>query len=100
MMQAMQMQYSAAPQSTHQYYGGRGYYGINESYRGQGGRGVQCRENCRGGSGDLGYSDITHYFCTHGMCIHPGTDCRTPAEDQNKNAVWCNKMSGSERNCT
>ena len=34
------------------------------------------------------------------MYDHPGTDCRTPVEGHKKNSVWCNNMSGSERNWT
>ena len=32
------------------------------------------------------------------MCAHTGKYWRMPAEENNKDAVWCNKMSGSEIN--
>ena len=68
--------------------------------RGWGGRGAQRQGNWRGGRGGQGSSDLTHYCWTHGICAHPGTECRTLTENHKKNSVWCNKMSGSERNCT
>ena len=34
------------------------------------------------------------------MCAHPVKYCRTPAYGHQRDAVWCNKMSDSERNCT
>ena len=34
------------------------------------------------------------------MCAHPGTYWRIPEKGHNKNAVWCNKIPRSERNCT
>ena len=34
------------------------------------------------------------------MCAHTGKDCRIPTDGHQKYAVWCNKMSGSEQNCT
>ena len=34
------------------------------------------------------------------MCAHPGKDCKTPSYGHQKDAVWCNKISFIERNCT
>ena len=42
-LQNMQMQYAAAPQHTHQDYGGRGYHGVHKKIYGRGGRGAQRR---------------------------------------------------------
>ena len=79
MMQAMQIQYYTAPYLTHQYYGVRGYYWGQNNFRGRGGRGAQRRGNWRSGRFGRGYSDLKHYFWTHGMCNQPGTDWSTPA---------------------
>ena len=105
MMQAMQMQITAVPHVTRQDYGGRqdyvghGYHSNQSSYRGRGGRGSQNNGNWRVGHGGRANSILTHYCLTHGMCAHLGNDCRTPADGHQKDLVWCNKMSGSERNC-
>ena len=45
MMQEMQLQYSAGPQNTYQYCGGRGYHSGHANYRVQGGGGAQCKGN-------------------------------------------------------
>ena len=78
MMQAMQMQYAAAPQGARQYYGvskdygGRVYHGYQSNYCGQEGRGAQHNSNWRGGWGGRVNSNLTHYCWTHEMWAHPG----------------------------
>ena len=99
-MQAMQLQCAAAPHPTYQNYGGRGYYGGNKNYLGQGGSCTQCWENWRGGHDGRSSSDLTYWCWTHEICDHPGTYWRTPAKGHKKNAVWCNKMSGSKHKNT
>ena len=51
MMQAMQLQYDAAPHPTHQDYRGRRYYGGKNSYQGRGGCGSKYQVNWRCGHG-------------------------------------------------
>ena len=77
MMQDMHLQYSAAPQPTHQDYGGCVYYGGQNKYQGQGGSGAEHQVNWIGGRGGCGSSDLTHYCWTHVMCAHSGTEFRT-----------------------
>ena len=59
MIQTMHLEYAAVLQPTYQDYGGCGNYGGNRNYQGRGGRGAQCRLNCRGGCGGRASSDIT-----------------------------------------
>ena len=87
-MQATNLQYATAPYQTHQDYGGRGYYGGQKNYRGRGGRGAQRRGNWRCGHGGQGSSDIKNYCWKQGMCVHQGTNCRTPTEVHKNNTVW------------
>ena len=94
MIQAMQLQYDAAKQPTHQDDGGCGYYRGQKRFCGRRGCGSQRRGNWRGGRGRRGSSYIKHYCWTHGMCEQPGTDYRTLTEGHKKNAVWCNNMLG------
>ena len=73
-MQTVQIQYSAAPQHTHQDRGGREFHVGNNNFRGRGGHGAQHQGNwigCRDGQGS---SDLTHCFCNHVMCDHTGTE--------------------------
>ena len=49
MIQAVHIQYAAAPPPTYQDYIGRVYYGVNKNYRGRGGLGVQRQGNWRVG---------------------------------------------------
>ena len=105
MTQANHIQYSAGPQGARQdyggckYYGGRGYHGPQYNYCGQGGRGVQHNGNWCGGRVGRVNSNLTHYFWTHRMCAHPDKYFSSPADRHQKDAVWCNKISESERNC-
>ena len=99
-MRYMQLQYAAAPQPTHQYYGGCGYYGEHNNFCSQVGHGAQRRGNWRGFHGGRGSSDLTRYCWTHGICDHPGTDWRIPVEGHKMNAVCFNKMLGNESNWT
>ena len=93
MMQAMQLQYAAGPQNSHQDYGSCGCHGGHANYCGQGGRGVQCRGNWRGGRVGRVNRDLTHYCWNHVICAHPSKGFRTLAEGQNKDAMWYNKIS-------
>ena len=99
MMQAIQMQHSAGPQNAHQDYGGR-VHGGHENYCGQGGRGAQCRVNWWSDLGGRVSRDLTHHCWNHGMCAYSSKYCRTLTEVHTKDTVWCNKMSGRNRNCT
>ena len=54
----------------------------------------------RGGRSGQANSNLTHYCWTQRMRDHPGKDCRDPSYGHQKDVVWCNKMSGSEINCT
>ena len=85
MIQDMHLQYDEAPQPTYEPYGVRGHYKVKNGYRGSGGRGSQRRGNWQGGRGVCAPNYLTHYCCTHGICAHPGTYCRTPAEGHKKN---------------
>ena len=78
MMQTIQMKYAAAPQNTHQDYGGRGYHDGHNNFRCRGGRSAQHQVNWQDGRGGQGNSDFTYYCWNHIMCVHPVTDCRTP----------------------
>ena len=100
MIQAMHIQYAAAPQNAHQYYGGNGYHGGYTNYSGRGGRSAQLRGNLHGGKSGRCNSDLTHYCWTHVMCAYLIKYCRTPSEGHKKDVVCCNKMLGSKRNCT
>ena len=100
MIQTIQLQYAAAPQTTYPVYGGRVHYGGNNRFIGRVGSGYQRRENWWGGCGGRGSSGLDHYLWKHLMCTQQGTNCRTPAESHQNNATWCNKMLGSKRNCT
>ena len=100
MMQLIQLQYVAGPQNAHQDYGVHGYHSGHAHNRSQGGHGAQRWVNLPGSHGGRVNRDLTHYFLAYGICAHPRKYCRTPAEGHKKDAVWCNKMSGSDRNCT
>ena len=100
MMQAIQIQYAAGTHNAHQDYGFCGYRCDHANYRDHGGRGAQRRGNWKSGRGGRVNRDLTHYCWNHGVCARPGKDCRTSEEGHKKDAVWCHKMSGSERNCT
>ena len=95
-LQNMQMQYAAAPQHTHQDYENHGYHHGHNHFCGQGGRGAQRQGNWIGGCGGRGSSDLTSYCWTRTMCVHPGTNCRTPTEGYKYNAVWYYTMPVSE----
>ena len=100
MVQAIQMKYAAGPQKSHQDYVVRGYHSGHTNYCGQGGCGVKRRLNWRCGRGVRVNRDLTHYCCTHEICAHPSKDCRTPAEGNKLDAVWCKNVLVSERNWT
>ena len=106
MMQSIQMQYAAAPNETHQDYGGlqdyvgRGYQGNQSSYHVQGVHDKQNISNWRGGRGGRSNINLKHYCWKHIICIYLGKYVRTPEDGEQKYIVWCNKISVSERNCT
>jgi hypothetical protein len=72
---------------------GTGRGGRSGSRQGRG-RGRQGR-----GSGAPGPQVFTKYCWTHGLCMHIGTECITPAEGHKPEATVTNKMGGSTRNC-
>ena len=100
MIQDMHLQYDASLHPTYQDYVGQGNYEGHNNYRGRWGHVTQRWGNWRGCHGAFASSDIAYYCSAHGMCDQQGNDCRTTAKGHKNNAVWCNKMSGSKRNCT
>ena len=87
MIQAMQMQYSAAPQLSHQDYEVHRYHGGYNNYRCRRGSGTQHRVNWRSGQSGRGNSDLTHYCWNHRMCAHPSKYCR-PLQKATRR-TWC-----------
>ena len=73
-MQAMYMQYAAAPHHKNQDYGVHRYLGGHKKNCGQGGRAAQLQCNWQGCRGGWVKSDFTHYCWTRRMCARPGTD--------------------------
>jgi hypothetical protein len=53
----------------------------------------------RGGRGGNGPPVFTQYCWTHGLCMHIGANCRTPATGHQATATVDNRMGGSNRNC-
>jgi hypothetical protein len=53
----------------------------------------------RGGRGGNGPPVFTQYCWTHGLCMHLGANCRTPAAGHQATATVTNRMGGSNRNC-
>ena len=78
-MQAIHMQYSEAPEHTHQDYGGREYHSRHTNHHGQGGCGAQHRGNWQGVQGGQGNSYLTHYCWDHIICAHSRKYCMTPS---------------------
>ena len=105
-MQVIQMQYAAAPNETHQDYGGlqdyvgRGYQGNQSSYQIQGVHSKQNSSNWCRGRGGRATINLKPYYWTHRICAHLGKYFRTSEDGQQKYTVWCNKISVSERNLT
>ena len=78
-MQAMHLQYTTAPQPTHQAYGGCGYYIGQNKHCDWGGCGSQHWVSWRGVCAGQGSSDLTHYCWTQIMCVHSGNYCMNPS---------------------
>ena len=69
--------------------------------RGRGGRFGQVRGRGRGRGQERGALVplvFTKYCWTHGLCMHIGSECFTPAEGHKPQATVQNKMGGSTRN--
>jgi hypothetical protein len=65
--------------------------------RSAGGRGRG--RNGRGNGGTRNDNNHTLYCWTHGLCMHTGRQCETPAAGHKVTATLANKMGGSTRNC-